>query len=331
MGVRRRAWDSLGMLNISKNVIEQWDLEIFGLQPKDKVVLLETRSGPKCLKVLQKSIQDVHSLFLILEHLASRGFKSVPRFIRTRYGKPYAKTDDNKFYCISDWIDGSPPDWENQIDIFLVTEKLAKLHLASHDFTVSQEERITFVNWQQRFQWMTQKMVGINLEISQENYVKKFFRDMIERALLSCRLLKDSGYRVIKEKAEQKKGFCHGAFNEHHIIMGNRGKVFVTGFDEWCRDIRLTDLAKFILLVANKNQWSPQIVQSIIESYDRVYHLYPAEWEIVCAYLRFPFNYWEVLKELAKREAEINEAIRMFEMCWKKEALKEQCLMHLGC
>ncbi|MDD2496848.1 MAG: hypothetical protein PHY90_01740, partial [Desulfitobacteriaceae bacterium] len=150
MGVRRRLWDNLELLNISKGVIEQWDLNVLGVYPKGKVVLLETQSGPKCLKVLQKKDADMHKFFLLLEHLSSRGFKSVPRLIRTRFGNPYVKIETDKFYGISDWFDGCPPDWENQIDVFLVAEKLAELHLASKAFNVTGEERNAFINWQQR-------------------------------------------------------------------------------------------------------------------------------------------------------------------------------------
>lgn len=327
MGARRRIMKTLSALNINVQSLEQWDLEIEGVEPRGKALLLETDTGIKCLKIFEKNTGEMNDIFLVLEHLAHRGFKNIPRFIRTRFGDPYIKSGENTYYCLSDWFPGCPIDLENNSDISRAAEELANLHRSSQGFILPREnEKITFINRQQQFQKIASIMMEFNIRTAQGENIKTYLRDMARRALRSCKLLNEAGYRAIWEKGCRSMGFCHGAFHEHHILVENGKKIFITGFDEWKRDLGLAELSGFILLAAGKKGWKYSLIQNIISSYDKNFSLYPAEWEVVRSFLLFPSEYWRLVKQLAERETEAGEVTRMLEACREKEEFKEKCL-----
>lgn len=330
MGLGHRLSKKLRDFDIDVRALEQWDLEIENIEPKGKVFLLETDVGAKCLKVMNKSYEEMEAGFLILEHLAQRDFKNIPRYIRTRYGEPFVK-EEKSYYCISDWIHGRDLNWNQKDDLVGGAIQLANLHQASRNFHLPHESLNSpgYENWAEKFQSIIEKMEQIRSKVNLTSSFLKSHEIMLSRAIVAGNILENSGYKMFRKQAEQDYCFCHGAYNEHHIIIGPSEKFYLTGFDEWIRDMRVLDLAKYIFFAALVNDWNYQVATLIIENYHRKFPLYLAELEFLQAYLCFPFQYWQILKNLVRSGGGKNSVGEMVNACLKHEDKKQKFLMEL--
>lgn len=111
--------------------------------------------------------------------------------------------------------------------------------------------------------------------------------------------------------------------------MGNYGEIYLTGLAHWKRDIPLKDLAEFLFLVGEKNQWNGQLCQKTILSYHKISPLLAIEMELLKEYLRFPFDYLTIMKDLAQKNAGSKETKIKVEAYCRKEEEKDKCLLSL--
>jgi CotS family spore coat protein len=327
VAIRRRLVKRALEMNIDVPALDQWAFQINHVEPRGKVYLLETDLGPKCLKMRAKTDSEVKELFLLMEHLAHRGFKNIPRFIRTKFGEPYVKTG-NCYYFIYDWVSGRPVNLQAEDDLGEAARQLAYLHHRSKGFLPNREKNAApvFFNWQRQFQDIALKILETKSKIGEVHYLINSLHLMLARAAAACKILKDSGYKVLRLQAQKEAGFCHGAYDHHHIIINNLGGIFVSGFDEWVRDIRLKDLAGFIYLAGKANDWNSEMMLQVVANYDSCFALYPAELEIIQAYICFPFEYWELLKQIWQQLIKPGDIQEQADKYLELDEAKQRCL-----
>ncbi len=326
----RDTLDGKLVFNIELPVLDQWDFKVFDVIPQGKVIKLETDVGSKCLEIRTLSPNAVFRIFLMSEHLSQHGLKRIPRFIRTRYGEPYIKTGKG-YYWVSDWFHGRPVNYQDQNDMVKSARKLAEFHMASKGFYLPGEEEATYhQNYRGiKFLNMACQIVDLKSQIRKPAFFRESLRIMAERMIYAAKILTGSGYGQLREKYKKEQGFCHGAFNRDHLIMGNSGEVYLTGLSHWNRDIRLWDLTDFLFSVGQENQWDRQLFQKIITNYHQICPLLPLEMNFLQGYLFFPFGYWELLQDLAQKNAGGEETKDRLAAYWEQEEKKEKCLIDL--
>jgi CotS family spore coat protein len=329
--VGNRFYQKLNHLHIELPVLEQWDFKIIDLESRGKVIKLETEVGAKCLKISTVTPQQIFRLFLVTEHLSKQGLKRIPRFIRTKYGEPYLRTDRG-FYWISDWIEGRPVNIKDQNDMVKSARKLAEFHRASRGFYLPGEGRESFTdnNWGQRFLGLASQLVDLKLKIKGPVFFKESLRIMSERAVCAAKILSGLDITQLREQLKTELSFCHGAFNREHLILGNSREIYVTGIHHWIRDIRLRDLTDLLYICGRESQWDRQFFHKIITNYEQIFPLLPQELYLLQGYLFFPFGYWDLLRELAQKNAGGEETKVRLESYLQQEEEKGKCLIDLS-
>lgn len=330
MEVRDRLHKELNHMNIDLPVLEQWDFKIFDVKSQGRVTKLETDVGTKCLQIRDIFPEVVFYYFLLLEHLSQQGLKRIPRFIRTRYGEPYIKTSE-RCYWVSDWIYGRHINIEDQNDLVKSVRELAEFHMASRGFYLpgEKEENFKVHNWSSNFLGRAAQITNINFQIKGPTFFKENLQVIAERAVSACKILVGPGYDQLRHQLKAELSICHGAFNRDHLIIGKSGEIYLTGLVHWKRDIRLRDLADFLFIVGEINQWDNKLCQKLILNYHQISPLLSVEMELLQEYLRFPFGYWELLKDLSQKNAEVKETRARLESYLRREEEKEKCLINL--
>jgi len=319
----------VGARDLDLSVLEQWDFRILDVKSYGSVTKLETDVGAKCLQIRDEYSDNVINYFLLLEHIVQQGFKRIPRFIRTRYGEPYIKTD-GQCYWVTDWIYGRHINVEDQNDIVKSVQELAKFHMASRGFYFPGEKEGNLKHhWGSDFLGITAQIAKINSQIKGPAYFKENLHIIAKRAVSSCKVLVGPGYNHLSRQLEAELTVCHGAFNRDHLILGKSGEIYLTGLIHWKRDIRLRDLAEFLFMAGEMNQWDYQLCQKIVLSYHQISPLLSLEVELLQGYLRFPFGYLELLKDLAQKNAGAKETGTRLESYLRMEEEKEKCLINL--
>jgi len=327
----RKMWqEDCRELNIDTWALKQWDFDLYHIMPRGKVIMLETDRGTKCLKIVQNTEHEVFHLFLLLEHLAQQGFKKVPRLIRTKFGEPYHNIG-NRYYCISDWIDGRPIDLRDQNDVSKAIRQLARLHQAAKGLILPMEKEASFDrnNWKRDFIIIAVKLEELMPAVTGPPFLKQSLRMMASQAVISYRMLERAGYHQFRQLVKRELSFCHGAYHSHHVIASPSGEIFITGFDGWQRDLRLRDLVDFIRLVGSAEGWNSPIASQIIPEYAGIYPLDAAEIEIIQANLWFPVGYWQLLKQLAQENSALDQTRERMDSFLRQEEEKQKYLAEL--
>lgn len=330
MGSKDRRYKEKNDIHMDLPVLEQWDFHILDAKSQGKVTKLETDVGTKCLHMKAEAPGTVFHLFLLLEHLAYQGLKRIPRFVRTRFGEPYAEMP-GRCYWISDWIHGRPIHMKDQNDLVKSVRQLAEFHQASKGFYLPGEPADSFEthHWGPAFLGVAAKMVDLKSQVKGPSFFKESVQMMAERAVNAGKILVGPRYNQLKQQMKRDLSFCHGAFNREHLIVGKRGEIYLTGLAHWRRDIPLRDLGEFLFLAGKENQWDHDLCRKLVLDYDQIAPLLPGETELLSGYLGFPFGYWELCQELAQEHAGREKTKKRLEAYLGQEEKKEKCLLAL--
>lgn len=281
----------------------QFNIKIEKMVPNKGIYELSTNEGRRCLKKINYGVQKLHFIYGAKEHLINNGFKDIDRYFLSIDENPYAIVNED-IYTLSEWIEGREADFQNDEDIMLASKALANLHIASRGYEPPENSKLkTDLG---RWPYLMDKRITSfgkmkNMVRKKKNkktdfdiqYINSmdFYKDLGIKAM---EILKESEYENLCMLEEETKGFCHHDFTYHNIIMGENEKVNIVDFDYCKREVRVYDLANFIIKVLKRREWDIEVCKKIIDSYNQVEPLKEEEYRILYAFLVFPQRFWRL-------------------------------------
>jgi CotS family spore coat protein len=280
----------------------QYDIKIENIKPNKGVYFLKTDKGNRCLKKINYGIQKLLFVYGAKEYLINNGFECVDKYYLNIEGLPYALVNED-IYTLSHWIEGRECDFQSREDLIIAATNLAKLHIASKGYEPPENSKLKtdLGRWphlmEKRIKALD-KMKDMarkkgNKTTFDLNYVKavQFYKDLGKRAML---VLKDSDYIDLCRITEEEKSFCHHDYTYHNIIINNNNEVNVIDFDYCKREVRVYDIANFMIKVLKRCNWNMDHAKVIIDSYNSVSELKREEYRVLFAFLLFPQRFWRL-------------------------------------
>lgn len=280
----------------------QFDIKIETIKPNKGIYYLKTNKGERCLKRINYGPQKLLFVYGAKEHLIANGFNNVDRYYLNTEGEPYALVNED-LYTLSQWIEGRECDFHNVDDIELAAKNLAAMHYASKGYDPPENSKLKsdLGRWphlmEKRIKALTKMRDMARKKNMKQNfdlvYIKnvEFYKNLAVRAL---NILKDSEYNALCEKSEVEKNFCHHDYTYHNIIVDKDNNLQVLDFDYCKREIRVYDLANFMIKALKKVDWNIDYAKRIIDAYNTVEPLEEKEYKVLLAFLIFPQRYWRL-------------------------------------
>ena len=281
----------------------QFDIKIEKMIPNKGIYELSTNEGKRCLKRINYGVQKLHFIYGAKEHLIKNGFTNIDRYFLSFEDNPYAIVNED-IYTLSEWIEGRECDFQNDEDIVLASKALAKLHVASKGYEPPEnsklktdlgrwpylmDKRITsFSKMRNMVRKKKNRKTDFDIQYLQH---MEFYKELGIKAMDT---LQESQYGDICLLEEEAKGFCHHDFTYHNIIMGDNDVVNVVDFDYCKREVRVYDLANYIIKVLKRRNWDIDLCKTIIDSYNTVQHLREEEYKVLYVFLMFPQRFWRL-------------------------------------
>ena len=78
--------------------------------------------------------------------------------------------------------------------------------------------------------------------------------------------IEKSSYETLRSKSLEDGCVCHGAFNQHNIII-RESEVAVVNFDNWNYDVQIADLYQFMRKILEKHGWEKKLGKEMIQSW----------------------------------------------------------------
>jgi CotS family spore coat protein len=245
----------------------------------------------------------------VKKHLYKNDFKNIDIFELSKAGLPYVEYD-NEIYVVSNWIFGRECELSNPIDLKKSIRALAEFHRTMNGLNLDEknvEVKSNLGKWPSEFQ---KKLAYLNRMKKEANKNKSDFdrlymkncSEYIYMAEIAQTLLKESPYEKLIKNAKYKNGFCHKDFTYHNIIIGENNKTYIIDFDYSCFELRIYDIASFIMRNMRKCNWDAEVADDILNEYNKVNPLTQDEYETIKALFIFPQKIWRIVNRYYNRK-----------------------------
>lgn len=294
--------DSNDAIKIKKFIEENYDLAVEKVEKVKNSYKITALNGTYSLKTIKYEFPHFYFILSAMKHLQKNGFTDIPEFILNNKGTEFGVID-KKYVYLTEWIISRSSNFDNPIELSLVSTELAKLHKASSGFNINEnmKPRIGWFSWEKVFKTRRDEILDFKNRISQKANKSDFdllyldnIKNEIERAERSIEGLRKNNYVSVMEKEVFRRGFCHHDYAYHNILVDSRGKFKIIDFDYCILDSHLHDLSSLIIRSMKNGKWNIRKADVILYSYEKVFEIEKNELPIMREFIRFPQTFWQL-------------------------------------
>lgn len=285
------------------SLFEQYDIEVVRTRKGRGSIICESRQGLFTLKEFTGSKEKAE----LMDKLLTQMQNQLPRNINVEFilknkeGGLLTEDSDGTKYIVKSWYDGRECNVKDKAECERAVAILAGLHNAmtlnieSDEYTVSafslENEYLRHNKELKRVRrFLKEKSQKTDFELFLNKHYD-FFLNQAEQILEDYRK-----YPFVENAAEtdNKISICHGDYQYHNIIVINNSTA-VINFDKLVIDRQIRDLYLFMRKMLEKSNWSKELGESLLQSYESVRPLTMDD--RISLYYRFayPEKFWKIV------------------------------------
>lgn len=288
------------MQGMDREITENYGLEVRNLLPWKDSFMAVTPKGRKILRKIAFSPDRIRFVNSAKEHLYSKGFTNIDRYINTLGNEPFFSFD-NSFYTLTDYIEGRECSFDSDADLQKASLLLAQLHRASRGYSAKEGLRVQS-DLGKLPTYFAKRLEDVKkLRKQARKGSGRFDSLFLEYADYFCFMgenalngLCESKYEQLVKRAGESGQFCHHDYTHHNIIVGEN-RLSVTNFDYCCLELRIYDIANLIRRKLRKCNWDAGKAGMIINAYNACEPLDGDELHVLKLMLTFPQKFWRVV------------------------------------
>ncbi len=286
-----------------KNIIEyNYAIEIKELTKVKNTYKINSTEGEYCIKIIKYEFAHFYFILSAIKHLQNRGFNTIPQILKTRTGEDYIAID-NKFAYLTEWIPSRVSNYDNKLELSLVSQKLGELHNCSRGFNIDSKmkPRIAWYSWIDVFTTRCEEILDFKKRISQKAYKSEFDRIYLEnidkeikRGIKAIEGIRNCDYYGIMDKEVLKCGFCHHDYAHHNILIDIKEQVNIIDFDYCILDTHIHDVASLLIRAMKGGKWNKDSADIIINNYCITNNITKEELNLMKNFMSFPQMFWQI-------------------------------------
>lgn len=297
-----------------KNILCEYDLSLeffneLGIKINDvvplrKVFILYTDEGKKILKKVNYSVERINIISDSLEYI-KKDYSNVITFNKMKNNLNYIKWKDD-IYVIMDLLEGREASFSNPIEIEICAENIALLHNASSGLRKYIKEKyskdILDISLKDKFNEAYNNLCELKKIVNGYDYKNEFdvlFIKNVDKYLEEIEKAQDklekSQYNALRE-CEEKISLCHNDLAYHNFLINDRD-VSILDFDFMTIDLRVLDIADFILKSIKNVAFDISKMMLEINSYEKINKLSLEEKYILGILIEFPRDFYSIVDD----------------------------------
>lgn len=310
---------------LDTELFKKFDVEVYDIYPLRSVFFLSTDKGNKILKKIDYSMEELTFIYNALEYIKKK-FNRVMNFHQNKDGEIFISFN-GQVYCLIDLVEGMECDFNNPIDVSIAAQGLAEMHSASEGFRhklLSKDNSGKLIdNFKRRIDEMQffKKIAEMHENKNEfDNNFLKYVDFYIEEIKKSIDILERSCYYKLCSE-EDKKVLCHHDLAYHNIIIKDN-KAYFIDFDYAMIDLKVHDLANFILKVIKNLAFDVEKAKIILSEYMSINSIEDRELKVLYGILRFPEDIYSISRDYyGRRKSWPNEVFinRLNKKIYKEE------------
>ena len=290
------------ILKIKSYVEENYGLKVDNIEKVKNSHKIITKDEVYCLKVIKYQFAHFYFILCAMKHLQGNGFINIPKFIINKEKKEYGSID-GKYVYLTKWIPSRVSNYDNPIELAMVSSELAKLHQCSKGFTLEKimKPRIGWFSWINVFETRKNEILDfknrINQKANKSNFDLLYLENIeqeVKRAEKSILGLQKNNYVKIMEREVFKRGFCHHDYAHHNILIDNNKNINIIDFDYCILDSHLHDLCSLLIRNMKDGKWETKKSDLILDAYRVNMEVKQDEIPIIREFIRFPQAFWQI-------------------------------------
>ena len=298
--------------------------------------------GPSGLFALKRTTQKPAQILQLAQTIAclrDSGFPNIMTLLTAISGQPFALIA-NQYYLLSPWLDGESPDFTNQLHLQMIAKLYGEFHRISRDLLTYNNGDIDHEPVKTiRDEFTIKKNFLMDLSDSLHRREKL---NRIDRLILkwSVHFIRQANFCIdrlmvsnLSEWPNKKiaQGFCHNDPAPRNIIIKDR-ELFLIDFELASAGLFTKEVAKLLVRALQTNQWSPRIIDPVIEAYTSQRMLTTPEMEILPYFCSFPQHFWRLCNQRFQEQLPWTET-HFYRKLWEitgAEPIRLHCLSCLA-
>jgi len=286
---------------VKKVIEENYPIRVIEVVKLKNIYKVICPNEQYCLKTIKYNFGHFFFIISAMKHLYENNFEGSIPIIKTIANKDYIEIQSCFAYLIP-WKEARIGNYDNILDIISAAEVLAKLHIKSRGFKVTENmnPRIGWFKWIETFRTRKDEILDFKKRILDKDIKSEFdYMYLVEieqevlRAERAISNLLSSEYVQIMEKHIKTNGFCHHDFAHHNLLFADK-KIYVIDFDYCILDTHLHDLASLILRSLKNGRWNIKGAEMILNKYSSINEVEEEEIPVIAAFMEFPQDFWQV-------------------------------------
>ena len=307
MDIKYHERKQLCSYDLDEGLFEEFNIEVFDLQPLRNVFLLQTNRGKRILKKINYDTLRLEFIVYALNYIKD-GFSRVINYDRGRSEKPYVSWE-GEIYTLLPVIEGRECEVSNPVDINFAVKGIKELHLSSKGIEEHykkyakelSEESITKGSLSGRMDDDLLLLMDLrswvkkyNKQSPIDNLFLKEYDYLVQEVTDSIEALKNSKYIELSVNPENAV-LCHGDLAHHNILIRDEKSYFLD-FDYCSIDLRVKDVASFIEKSIKGSAYDLEKAEEIINLYNQSAPLTAEEMELIYIIIKYPKDYIDLLR-----------------------------------
>lgn len=120
-----------------------------------------------------------------------------------------------------------------------------------------------------------------------------YYRQGTECTLMLQTVLRGENQVSTKNVFSNHYGICHGAFNQHNVILGP-GSEAIVHFERFSKGNQLNDLYQFARKTMEKNHFDFSLLKNIFETYSQKIELTKEDYHYIYILFSYPEKFWKI-------------------------------------
>lgn len=282
-------------------VLEKYDIEVLRSWRGRSAILCETKTGIKILKEFKGSEKRLSLQKKILEKIEENGFSGHEKIIPTKEGELIVKDDEMNSYCLKEYREGKECNLNDYKDSGRAATMIARLHKAMTLPDLVAEEEIQPFSLIEEYEKHNRELRRVKKYLK----AKRQKEDFEYHLYLNFDLFLEQAEKVVEEMKQQEEVFsleklrqegtiCHGDMQHHHILMPKEDVYFIN-FEKFVLDSSMRDLSLFLRKVMEKNSWSKELGQHILQSFQKENPMTEGQKLQLYYRLKYPEKFWKIV------------------------------------
>lgn len=273
-------------------LLDQYDLDIDYVRRGRGGLLCQTNQGTFALSQTSLSEERLWTIAQWTMQLKEAHFSNVDQYILNRNGSFLSYDKYYESYALRKTFSGTECDIHSLKDLKVAASNLGIFHRCCQNLTFSCENSRNYDSIHKRYQQKYSELKSIARYIRSRKSKGTFEYLFLEQTKDFWNQAEQS-LKLLETSLPSQKGWCHGAYNHHNIIMTGKFPATVH-FEHFFYGYPILDLYYFLRKVLEKNDYCFSFCDTLLCSYHKEFPLSEEDYRCLYGLLLFPEKFWKI-------------------------------------